>query len=484
MNSQIVKKKSSPTGFTGAIGANPPTLTCSGTFGDWQLTGGDGELLHMTTPIASGSAVYQGKTYSLAGTSVEIEIQLHYLPQPAPAGTSGTPNTPTADATPGGSVTQPTASSDPDSGKPKGSPGTPNALMADATKVVSVTQFNNPNDPTDPMIAVVNALTQAALNAWYNANLQAFNHTFVVVDLNRVADKADFQWLMPTSTGYACYNDDTTPANSLFGVLHMTENRTKPASGQISPNAIPAGAKAGFLIAPERFLEKLVLPGIHTIFDGSQASDFALANNNTQILNVNTVNLPAVDINGTNYVPTLAAGKVMLTIEETYIDFKLIDAVVDFSPGITIHMSYEAFTGLQLANQSNGNHTFMYYNVKPALIDHHVEVASWVTWAEVAASVAAALVTLGAGAWAKKVIERIALRVVAVIITLLVSELIANISAIIQAVAEGRKDDLPPVDPVIGNATDTVDWPGSSGFSLTSAALNRAFQIGGTTGIS
>ena len=298
-----------------------------------------------------------------------------------------------------------------------------------------------------------------------------------------VSDKAakdSFAWLKTTDLGYACLNNKTNVEDSLFGILAMTEGRVKPASAQISLNAIPTGARAGFLIAPERFLKKLVLPGIHTMFPGSTDKDFSLTNGGTQIVNVNTVNMDSVSISGSDYTPTLGPNTVQLAMESNYLDFNLKKAVVLFSPGIEIHMNYEAFTDLRLATQTGGAHTFEYYDIpnRQPIIDHYVETAAWVTWTEVAASVAVAVATMGTGALAKKVIEKVTYRVVATIITLLVGELIANIGGIIIAVAEGNKDALPPVDLVIKNATDTVDWPGATDVILTSAGINGAFQLG------
>jgi len=268
-------------------------------------------------------------------------------------------------------------------------------------------------------------------------------------------------------------------ASSVFGLLSMTSGRTKPNTMQISPNAIPAGQKAGFLIAQERFLEELLLPGVHLMFEGSTTADFEIANDGTTIRNKNTVYMDEVKLGAGTYKPSLAPNTVQITMEANEIVVALKKAVVDFSPGITITMEYTAYSAIELALNSKGEQILNYVQASAPIVDHNVEVAAWVTWTEVAASVAAALLTLGAGAWAKKAIEKIVYRVVAIIITLIVGELIANIAAIITAVAEGEKDKLPPVTLMIISATDPVKWPDSEGFLLTSAGLNESLQFGG-----
>ena len=435
VNTELAKPGSTPASFT----STDTGVTASGNFGPWQLSGGDGVLLHMTVPITSGSMPYNGTTYSLTGAVATIEIQLKDLPQPP------------------------------------GANGTPHQVVPNATAAVAVTDLSGlPGNPG----FIIQGIVTGLLDKWLNANLAQFTHTFSTIDLNEKADKDGVQWLKPTAMGWAV-SAQGLPADNVFGVLAMTDNRTAPSTMQISPNAIPAGQRAGFLIAQERFLEELVLPGVPTMFPGSKATDFAMSNDGTMIRNVNAVNMEPVNLSGTNYTPALPANQVQITMEASEIVVKLIKAEVDFSPGIKIMMDYTGYSAMQLAVNSSGQQILNYVQASPPVTDHNVEVAAWVIWTEVAASVAAAIITLGTGAVFKKVIENIVLRVVAIIITLLVTELIANIGAIITAIATGDKDKLPPVDLMVNNATNPVTWPGATGFLLTSAGLNQSFQLGG-----
>ncbi|MGE0143692.1 MAG: TULIP family P47-like protein [Planctomycetota bacterium] len=435
-NRSLAKPGATPSSFSASDAGSGSSIT--GQFGAWQLSGGDGTLLHMTVPIQSGSVISPGKTNDLSGGVATIEIQLMDLPQ-----------------TPGAN-------------------GTPHQVVPSTSQTVSVTNLTLPH-VTD---FLAKAVTQALLQQWFNSNLSAFTHTFSTINLNEKADKAQFQWMKPTAFGWAV-SAQGAAADSVFGLLSMTSNRTKPNTMQISPNAIPPNQKSGFLIAQERFLEELLLPGIHTLFDGATTADFEVANDGTMIRNKNTVYMEEVELSGKTYRPSIQPGAAVIKLEANEIVVDLKKVVVDFSPGITIVMTYTCYSSIELAVNSKGEQILNYVEASPPVVDHNVEVASWVTWTEVAASVAAALITLGVGAWAKKAIEKVVLRVVAIVITLLVGELIANIAAIIQAVAEGDKDKIPPVTLMVASATDPITWPDSGDFLITSAGLNESLQFGG-----
>ena len=434
-NLALAKPGATPESFTVTI----ENTSASGTFDPWQLSGGSGVLLHMSVPIKTGKTTYEGEDYDMAGAVATLEIELMDLPQPATAN------------------------------------GTPHQIVADPEKPVSVIGLSNvPGSPS----FIVKAVMSGLLAQWFNDNLENFTYAFSTINLNEKADKDQFQWMKPTAFGWAVSAQGTLE-ESVFGVLSMTENRNRPNTMEISPNAIPSGQVSGFLIAQERFLENLLLPGIYTLFSGSKVTDFEAANDGAMIRNVNPVYMEPVKIGTIYYTPEIPANHFQLTLEANEIKVELLKAAIDFSPGIKIMMDYTAFSSIALGENSKGEQILLYQEASPPIIGHNVEVASWVIWSEVAASVLAAVATLGAGAVAKKVIERVVYRVVAVIIVLLVGELIANISLIITAVAAGNKDAIPPVNLMVASATDPITWPDSGDFLLTSAWLNESLQFGG-----
>ena len=254
VNASITRAKSSPPNFKGIYfdGFSGNKYEISADFGPWQLSGGSGDLLHMTLPLTNGTVTPQngGNPTAYSG-SASIEVKLEWIPQPDATASSGN-----------------------------------NHLKIKLT--------SNPDD--SPIVSVesvdvtpkgVSDGVQTVLEDWLLANLQQFNHVFSVVDLGAVADKAGFQWLKPTKIGYAVNTEGASdPKNYVFGVLAMTEGRTSDKlPPEISPNIIPTGADAGFLISQERFLKKLLLPGMATLFKNATADDFDVDSDGTMVRN-------------------------------------------------------------------------------------------------------------------------------------------------------------------------------------------------------
>ncbi|MEM7001784.1 MAG: TULIP family P47-like protein [Pseudomonadota bacterium] len=440
-NRGLMKPGASPTTFQ----LDDSGVILDGTFNPWQLSGGAGILLNMQVPIATGTMTYDGSDYDMAGALATLQIQLRMLEDVAHE-----------------------ADRDPHE-------GVPHLLVANGDVAVSVTQLTNV--PDDPGFAII-AIMQGALQLWFNENLAEFTHSFATINVNEVADQEQFQWLKPTGVGYAV-SAQGAPEDHVMGILSMTEDRSKPVTQQISPNAVPDGAVAGFLIAQKRFLEKLVLPAVHCLFEKASPDDFELVNNGTMIRNVNEVYWDTAKIDGSSYTPRLGPGQFMLTLEANEVRMELKKATIDWAPGIKIKMDYTAFSSIKLDVNSKGEQILNYEEASPPIIDHNVELESWVIWAQVAAGVAVAVATFGAGAWAKKAIETVAIRVAVVIITLIVGSLLVAIPQMMEAVANDEKDDIPPVDLTMLNATCPIKWAGAQEFELTSAMLNTSLQMGG-----
>ena len=121
------------------------------------------------------------------------------------------------------------------------------------------------------------AIIKDLFRQWFEANLDTFTTVFASVNLNAKADVGQFQWLMPTHVSYAVAEESSLP-DGIFAVLCMTEDRDPTGLGhQVSPYAIPAGQRSAFLISPERYLTKMLLPGIGMMFakpSGASDSDW------------------------------------------------------------------------------------------------------------------------------------------------------------------------------------------------------------------
>ena len=460
VNAGLAKPNVTPTDFSqtqSETGAN-----CTGKFGGWTLTGGGDTLLHMSVPITSGTVKYHDQKgnptqQKMDGAVCVLEVHLQQLETTKPV-----PNHKSDSTTTGGQLKN---------------------FVVDHQAAISVMEVTG-LPATYPFLAKL--YVQGVMQEWFNANIADFTYAFSTVNLNAVADKGEYQWLQPTATGYAVVENDADPDESIFGILCMVgENPKVPSTQQVSPNAIPPDNKSGFLISGENFLGKLVLPGVYTLFDGAKASDFALSSDGTMITNVNKVKMNKVKGDdkdggdGGTYQPTCDPNTVQISISgATEVKLELLKAVVEYSPGITIVMTYTMFSSLELGHNDKGA-VIKYKKAGKPIVNHSVDVASWVTWSEVAASVAAAVITMGAGSAIKKAIETAVLRVIAILITLLVTETIANISLILQALATGDENKLPSIDLMTINATDPITWPDSGDFDVKYAALNSSFQMGG-----
>jgi hypothetical protein len=262
-NKAIVAQKSSPPGFSGTKpggGFSGPAIKVDGTFRAWQLSGGSGSIVEMTLPI-SGTAAAQTdpvQTLDFDGSAV-IQVGLNFLPQPDGSGSSklsdGTTNTLKIKA---------------DTADPKTQP------------IVSIISLNINAEASEARDAISDVLEEWLLN-----NLDSFNHTFAAINLGAVADKGQFTWLVPTHVGYGINNPEGAVIDDyVFGVLAMTENRQGVNLGhEISPNVIPSGCNAGFLISQERFMTKIMKPGIEKLFLNAGDADFDVIGDGSTITN-------------------------------------------------------------------------------------------------------------------------------------------------------------------------------------------------------
>lgn len=318
VNNSIVRANSSPANFTGSyvdVLGGGATYVIAASFGAWQLSGGSGDLVHMTLPLTNGTITPGGSAFS---GSASIEVKLNWLPQPGASSDKGTHH-----------------------------------LKINLTT----------NDPVNsPIVSIVNMavhpailapVVQSALLTWLLANLQQFNHVFSVVDLGAEADKAGFQWLKPTKLGYAVNTEGATdPKNYVFGVLAMTESRPGVRlDHQISPNIIPTGADAGFLISQERFLSKLLLPGMAVLFKGATAADFTLGPDGTLVQNKNALNFRTFKLEDGSKIDgaTVDAQKFSLVARATSLVMTFNDLHFPWTPkgsivphGFVVHLTYSA----------------------------------------------------------------------------------------------------------------------------------------------
>lgn len=453
VNSAIRLQKSSPADFSQHY-VDPETdddITITGVFGDWQLTtGGDGKNLHMSVPIKTGTMTRNGKPYDMAGDVATIEVNCDFVPPPVKG------IKPSKD----GSLHDlklKTTSDDP------------------LSPPVSVTGLNfagkNPG-------MVIESIMKGVLEIWFNLNLSSFNQVFAVANLNLLADGSDgsFQWLQPTWSSYAC-SSGPDDESSFFGVLCMIDNHDPAGlAHQLSSAAIPTDQRSSFMISTPMFMQYIVLPGLPGAFVNAQASDFELANNNTSIVNKSGVKLemPGVKEGAIIYTPYVTSFELILEASEIKTTMK---TTINISPGINAYVDTITHDTIQLHTTTVDGVTKQYLDykqVKDPEVSSYTHTDDWVIVTEAIAAIIVAVIGIAVGA----IFEDLLPRIITAIIVIIVSGVISSISVIIeQVIAKGAAEAMPPIDPLVSAATDSINWPTSADFTLTDARINGTFQL-------
>ncbi|MCC6461682.1 MAG: TULIP family P47-like protein [Saprospiraceae bacterium] len=449
VNNALKKPGANPGSFSQDLGDG---YTIQGEFDSWQIVmGGDGKNVYLDAPIKTGSLTFNKVTTNIDGAIATVEIALNYLPPP-PA----VPPPPS----PGGSnhnLTTKTTTSNPNT-DPVASV---NNVRAGAGK--------------PPLSGLTPALIEGALNAWFNAHLQEFDHVFSVVNLNLLADKESFQWLKPSTTSYA-YSDGPDDYNSVFGVLCVTDQRSvQELSHQITPSAILAGQRAGFLIDSKLFLKKSVLPGLPLAFQDAKVTDFVLKFDGSEINKADgaVVKLKPVDYNGSTYQPYL--DQISVAVQDTEI-VTTMKIMINVFPGVDVEIDGTYYYTLDLVTKTDGSQTIGFKQTRKPVVTNTKHVAPGVTITFAILEILGAILGIATGG-AGDVVEVI---VTAIIVAIIVGVIEGVELLITNVLTDGVANAMPTVNPMIYAATDPIKWPtAQSQFKLTSVSLNGSVQLGG-----
>jgi Clostridium P-47 protein len=435
VNSELRKPGVCPAAFC----STQDGIDISGMFGPWQVClGGGAENIHFAVPILTGQLTFQGNTASMNGATATIELKLQYVPQ------------------------QTTSSGGPNNLVVKTTPDTPEG------PVVSVLDlsFSGPDPGTMAKSLMIGGLTD-----WFNANLQLFTHIFASVDLNDQLDQGQYQWLAPTYTGYA-YVDGATTQDAMLGVLSMTQSHSAAnLVAQLSPYAIPSGARSGFTISQSNFLSQMILPSLPGAFPGAQASDFALSSDGSAVVNVNTVNTQSVEHDGITYQPVVQSLSVTVSGQEIQIS---VNTQMEISPGINVNVTNMTYLALQL-DVSSGSPKLTWVQTRDPVSEQSTDLSPGVQIGAAVLALIALLITA-----ILSVLTDGAFFIIASIIVGLVIGLASATPEMIAAIAGGAVgSEVPSITALVLNATSTIQWSGSGAFQVTSAGLNGSFQLGG-----
>lgn len=460
VNNAIAKAGSSPPSYQQSKAYGSVDASITGTFGMWQLTqGGGGSIIYMNVPLPSGTLQFNG-AYPYSDAVATISVHLEYVP-----------------LTPDGS-------------------GQPQALRvktkAGSTQTKPVTVENLAFNGTQPD-PLVSPFLRDMLEVWFAANMQVFQHTFAVVTINAIADKAAFQWLKPTAQGYAYTQPGSgaTDNDCLLGVLCMTGQRSAAGLAfNMTPAAVPTGARAGFVISGARYLDQILIPNLPSAFQNATAADFQVVPGTTTAKNVNPLKMQQLK----DYTPEVAAGDFEVSLQAGELMINLVKAHVPISPGIDLYLNYVIHAGCKLVARSDGTQALVLYDTQPIEYDHETQVAAWVTITEIVAGLIAGVVLAGVGSVggnaaknalveAGKVAEdsftaKFVKWLIAAVTGGIIGGIVGSIASIIQANADSNAEHLPSFDPFASEATATTVWADSKDAAVTSVTFNAGLQMG------
>jgi hypothetical protein len=442
VNAAIAASHSSPTSFSQSNSQLQASIT--GTFGTWQIAlGGSGEIMAMSIPISSATMTYSGTDYPLSNLTATVLVELQYVQQTAAAGSYNL-------------VLNPAPTSSP-------------------AVVVETIEPQNSN-------SLLQVFLQALLGEWLNANVASFAYIFNTVNLDAQASNGDWQWMMPTTVGYSFAADPGGSLdNSVFGVLCMTQHHAAPTAA-ISPGVIPSGAQAGFVVDPGQYMENLLIPMLPDLFTGSSASDFSYSDG--VVTNTASLNMQAISVGGSDKATDIPVGGLTIEISGSEIVVTTTNAHFEYSPGIDVYLNYTAWFQLQLVTKSDGTHTFSFVDstvaghTSPSYTPPQIKTAVWVTVTEVIVGIIAAGVGVAVGAAGP--FATTAMNIALGVVLAMVITAVAAIPQYIEIAAEQKWDEMPSVDDMLTNITNTVSWPGGTVFTVTSAQFNDSLQLGGS----
>lgn len=434
-----------PTSFNASVSKD---WIVSGQFGQWKMSrGGSGSIVFMKIPLVTATMNAFGKTLNVANGAIAIQVKLNYLPQP-------------------------TDIDDP--------AGVPNDLITDANErsaedpavVVQAIDYGSAKPPMDQQ-----ALFSSIMSLWFNDNIKLFTYVFATVSLNQVAESQQFSWLKPTYTSYAYYDGDSTVPGedeAYFGVLNMTNG--KPPTGlanQLPAAAIPKDMGASLLIGNRLFLENMVLPAMRAAFPRATTSDFTLTNDNTSIQMKNNLDLEKVKVGAIEYQPT--ATSMIMQIVGDEIQTRM-TVHIPISPGIDSYVVSETWYRLELVTKPDGRQTIGWVESRPAIKDSYYKKAEWVIITEIVVSIIGAVAAIVGGA----VLSGVTRVIVVIIIGIVAGLAAATPTLIAQTISEGAAKALPPLNVMLKELTEPVEWPDTSGFTLAQVQLNGSMQLSGS----
>ena len=261
-------------------------------FGAWQIgKGGSGNRIRLEMPIVEGTALIKARTdrtIDLKDSTVIAEVTLGF--HRPPKLTAGPLVAQLKIITEHHAPQLVTATHLRETGASAAAADD----RVDVLDLVGLASAGGTQTALDGMKSAV----KTGIQAWLMQNISIFDYVFLSVDIAEEANTGKFEWIKPTTVGYAVtdlVDDDQKFKDIIFGILSMTQGRTpNGATLQVSSSSIPvdAGVNAAFLISPHLVIEKLLQPQIHTMFHDAKPGDFVRSDDGLSIQNAVDIFLP------------------------------------------------------------------------------------------------------------------------------------------------------------------------------------------------
>lgn len=442
MNKAIKDAGSSPKSIAQTLDGMSLKARCD----DWRIgNGGDGKILHLEVPLEDVEVEYKGDKHELARVDALVSVQLHFLPhKPLTGRKSQSGVIPhklvVKTQTPGHNETA--------------------AIVLDATP-----------SGQDTATLRIRAVIKVCLQEWLNKNLHLFTHVFATVNLHNMVTDAAFHWLQPTYVSYV-FAASVNPQKSIFAILCRTGERPADALiEQVSPSVIPPGANAGFLLSPNRLLTDMIAPALPNVYKALNVKDLSVDEGQLEVEYSGNVLLEDIEHDGVKYPAVLESLSIRLDEKEIVFNAR---TSVNIRSGVdsVCETTARYYVGMLLNDK---NQKSLGYTEAVPTIKHN--------WTRKDAGAVFDEILLGILSAVEGVIGALCMLIpggqgigAGLLIASVLTGGILLTEKIIDAVGQNN---APPIDLLVTNATQAINWANGSGFELTSAELNNSLQLGG-----
>jgi hypothetical protein len=434
LNRSIVEQGCTPPAFDGSCEG----AIAKGGFSDWRIGNeGSGDLVHLVLPLREVDIDYDGQQWQVAAATAHVELNLKFVPRDTTGLASG--------------LALFDLCVDPEG--------------ASGVRVLPVTVEEGRADPT------TRAILKLCLQDWLERNLAAFKHVFATIQVWSQKTQEDHPWLRPTAKSYAFCSLDN-PDQSFLAVLAQTEKRSDEGLiNQVSPDSLAAPYGRSVMISHKRFARDMLLPALLRSFPGLSTSDLRFENNDTRMSLAAPAKVKGVDVKDKTYPVVLQ----QMDIELLENGFEITATTQsEVSPGIYSNCRSTGVYTITLVTRNDGKQTLGIKQLEPITEPRHWSShAAWVDNVEnvlwLLSLVGVAVLTfLSAGMGTVAAI---------IVIGLVLGGPIASVA--IKMIEDVTKNNAPPLDLLIADATAAVSWPKVDGFVAKAVDIVGGVRISG-----